>query len=158
MTNITSFPSAVPDECCATGQSCSYAADGPNGERQCRYCGKPCECTCCLDESGETVEILGVCVSASSARMVLCATCGNKRCPHAADHRNECTHSNEPGQPGSNYPATAVAPSLNEATELVGQGHSPRTAGAEELGAMPTHAAQHRAVAGTGKVDEGSEP
>lgn len=38
-----------------------------------------------------------------SYRMVLCATCGNKRCPHAADHRHACTNSNEPGQPGSSY-------------------------------------------------------
>ena len=37
------------------------------------------------------------------ARMFLCATCGNKRCPHAADHRLACTDSNEPGQPGSLY-------------------------------------------------------
>lgn len=36
-------------------------------------------------------------------RMVLCPTCGNKRCPHATDHRNECTGSNEPGQLGSAY-------------------------------------------------------
>lgn len=36
-------------------------------------------------------------------RMVVCSKCGNKRCPHAADDRNECTNSNEPGQPGSNY-------------------------------------------------------
>ena len=38
-------------------------------------------------------------------RMVLCPKCGNKRCPHANDHRNDCTGSNEPGQPGSAYPA-----------------------------------------------------
>jgi hypothetical protein len=37
------------------------------------------------------------------ARMFLCETCGNKRCPHAADHRLACTGSNEPGQPGSLY-------------------------------------------------------
>lgn len=36
-------------------------------------------------------------------RMILCQTCGNKRCPHATDHRNACTVSNEPGQPGSSY-------------------------------------------------------
>ena len=36
-------------------------------------------------------------------RMFLCPTCGNKRCPHATDHRHECTGSNEPGQPGSRY-------------------------------------------------------
>lgn len=37
------------------------------------------------------------------SRMILCSICGNKRCPHAADHRHECTNSNEPGQPGSSY-------------------------------------------------------
>ena len=36
-------------------------------------------------------------------RMVLCPTCGSKRCPRATDHRNACTGSNEPGQPGSSY-------------------------------------------------------
>ena len=39
-----------------------------------------------------------------TARMVLCPTCGNKRCPKANDHRNECSGSNEPGQAGSAYP------------------------------------------------------
>lgn len=33
--------------------------------------------------------------------MVVCDLCGNKRCPHATDHRHECTRSNEPGQAGS---------------------------------------------------------
>lgn len=32
-----------------------------------------------------------------------CEICGNKRCPHHSDHRNACTDSNEPGQPGSDY-------------------------------------------------------
>lgn len=36
-------------------------------------------------------------------RMFLCETCGNKRCPHAADHRHACTNSNKPGQRGSLY-------------------------------------------------------
>lgn len=36
-------------------------------------------------------------------RMFVCAICGNKRCPHANDHRNSCTNSNEPGQKGSRY-------------------------------------------------------
>ena len=35
----------------------------------------------------------------------VCPECGNKRCPHANDHRNACTGSNEPGQEGSAYPA-----------------------------------------------------
>lgn len=36
-------------------------------------------------------------------RMVTCQVCGNKRCPHATDHRWACTSSNEPGQAGSVY-------------------------------------------------------
>lgn len=36
-------------------------------------------------------------------RMIVCPTCRNKRCPHASDHKNLCTGSNEPGQPGSVY-------------------------------------------------------
>ena len=37
----------------------------------------------------------------SSTRMILCAVCGNKRCPHATYHRYACTGSNDLGQPGS---------------------------------------------------------
>lgn len=36
-------------------------------------------------------------------RMIVCETCGNKRCPHATDHRNACSGSNEPGQKGSSW-------------------------------------------------------
>ncbi|GAB1836866.1 hypothetical protein MyNCGM121_36450 [Achromobacter xylosoxidans] len=49
-----------------------------------------CNCAACRPHSVEM-------------RMILCSTCGNKRCPHATDHRNPCTGSNEPGQPGSAY-------------------------------------------------------
>lgn len=35
--------------------------------------------------------------------MIVCSVCGNKRCPHATDHEEECTGSNAPGQPGSSY-------------------------------------------------------
>ncbi|EDS7120630.1 DUF551 domain-containing protein [Salmonella enterica subsp. enterica] len=44
-------------------------------------------------------------VTMSDMRFVVCPDCGNKRCPHANDHRNACTGSNEPGQEGSAYPA-----------------------------------------------------
>lgn len=37
--------------------------------------------------------------------MMVCSECGNKRCPRAAWHASACTQSNEPGQPGSSYPA-----------------------------------------------------
>jgi hypothetical protein len=36
-------------------------------------------------------------------RMYLCVKCGNKRCPHATNHKLECTGSNESGQAGSIY-------------------------------------------------------
>ena len=35
--------------------------------------------------------------------MILCPSCGNKRCPKATDDTLNCTGSNEPGQPGSAY-------------------------------------------------------
>lgn len=44
-------------------------------------------------------------VTIPDMRFVVCPDCGNKRCPHANDHRNACTGSNEPGQEGSAYPA-----------------------------------------------------
>ena len=58
-----------------------------------------CGCRRCLTEND--VRYSGI--PAALCTMVLCAVCGNKRCPHANDHRNPCTHSNEPGQPGSAY-------------------------------------------------------
>ena len=36
-------------------------------------------------------------------KMIICPSCGNKRCPKASDHNLDCTNSNEPGQPGSIY-------------------------------------------------------
>ncbi|MCM7139895.1 hypothetical protein [Enterobacter kobei] len=44
----------------------------------------------------------------SDSRFVVCPECGNKRCPHANDHRNACSRSNEPGQEGSAYPAAPL--------------------------------------------------
>lgn len=44
-------------------------------------------------------------VTMGDMRFVVCPECGNKRCPHANDHRNACTGSNEPGQEGSAYPS-----------------------------------------------------
>lgn len=41
----------------------------------------------------------------TSTRMVLCPSCGNKRCPKANDHHHECTWSNDSGQLGSAYPS-----------------------------------------------------
>lgn len=52
-----------------------------------------------LDRAGDP----GFLITEEMSRMILCPVCGNKRCPRANDHRNECTGSNEPGQPGSAY-------------------------------------------------------
>lgn len=40
-------------------------------------------------------------------RFVVCSVCGNKRCPKATDHRNECTGSNR-AEPGSAYKLPAA--------------------------------------------------
>ena len=45
-------------------------------------------------------------------RMIVCATCGNKRCPRAADHRNGCTGSNAAGQVGSHGHPFAPTPGM----------------------------------------------
>ncbi|OZP40549.1 hypothetical protein CIG28_24940 [Enterobacter hormaechei] len=44
-------------------------------------------------------------ITLTDMRFVVCPDCGNKRCPHANDHRHACTGSNEPGQEGGAYPA-----------------------------------------------------
>lgn len=58
-----------------------------------------CHCYNCnkdrLDETGRLPYV--------ATRMIVCPTCGNKRCPHSTDHNLPCTNSNEPGQPGSRY-------------------------------------------------------
>jgi hypothetical protein len=62
-----------------------------------------CNCRKCAKEAGDGVRIAGLWVPREFTRMFVCEICGNKRCPHSDDHRNECTGSNEPGQPGSRY-------------------------------------------------------
>lgn len=68
-----------------------------------------CDCFRCVRENAESNLLpreemwLGGLVDPRLQRMFLCDTCGNKRCPHATDHRLPCTGSNEPGQKGSRY-------------------------------------------------------
>jgi ribosomal protein L32 len=54
----------------------------------------PCECYNCMKDTDPAYSI---------NHMIVCPECGNKRCPHATDHNNACTNSNESGQPGSRY-------------------------------------------------------
>jgi hypothetical protein len=55
--------------------------------------GEACHCEAC-----DPIKLNG-----SNMRMIVCAKCGNKRCPHATDHRNACTNNNDPGQKGSSW-------------------------------------------------------
>lgn len=59
-----------------------------------------CGCRKCLRARDAQNQVLG---SVEMTVMILCPTCGNKRCPHATDHDLACTNSNEPGQKGSEY-------------------------------------------------------
>ena len=60
-----------------------------------------CYCHACIKEFN--IKDFSGLFPFNMTRMVLCPICHNKRCPHANDHRNECTNSNEPNQPGSRY-------------------------------------------------------
>ena len=64
-------------------------------------------------------------VTFADSRFVVCPECGNKRCPHANDHRNACTGSNELGQEGSAYQAALqqeVIQALAKGMERYGDG------------------------------------
>jgi hypothetical protein len=58
-----------------------------------------CDCLACIRTRGDS--FAGI--PREMTEMIVCPTCGYKRCPHANDHRNACTGSNERGQPGSAY-------------------------------------------------------
>lgn len=51
-----------------------------------------CGCFSCLSKKKDTY-----------FGFIVCKKCGNKRCPHANNHINECTDSNDVGQIGSRY-------------------------------------------------------
>lgn len=75
-----------------------------NGTRtlfEIRTPGVVCGCGTCAEEDASTYERLTG--GFAMRRMIVCADCGNKRCPKATHHDQECTASNLPGQPGSRY-------------------------------------------------------
>lgn len=72
---------------------------GKHGGKVTEMTDKQCGCARCISEANLTQEGLPV----TACFMIVCPICGNKRCPHATDHRNKCTNSNAPGQPGSRY-------------------------------------------------------
>ena len=57
--------------------------------------GRKCGCAECLEKIEEVLKDLTYMFGFG---MIVCETCGNKRCPHADSHRNLCTGSNEFGQ------------------------------------------------------------
>lgn len=63
-----------------------------------------CGCRKCLRARDAQTRILdSIVIPIEMFMMIVCPTCGNKRCPHATDHDLACTNSNEPGQKGSAY-------------------------------------------------------
>jgi len=59
-----------------------------------------CGCRACIKKRDIGKSIFD---KEENSRMILCNKCGNKRCPHATNHENQCTSSNERGQVGSYY-------------------------------------------------------
>jgi hypothetical protein len=57
--------------------------------------GELCGCRECLSAIDSVIESF---YSVAGQGMVICFSCGNKRCPHAYSHKYLCTHSNEPDQ------------------------------------------------------------
>lgn len=61
--------------------------------------GATCGCWTCISELKAKQPF----PQSLSFPFIVCPTCGNKRCPKATHHDNECTSSNDPEQPGSRY-------------------------------------------------------
>ena len=62
-----------------------------------------CGCHYCETEWRNVMDDLDPDGWRQGAFMILCHTCGNKRCPRATYHGHDCTGSNEAGQPHSVY-------------------------------------------------------
>jgi hypothetical protein len=70
---------------------------------------KICCRKCWEEKHGEKAKALGdeehgyTLMNPLGMPFIVCPTCGNKRCPRATDHRENCSGSNKPGQEGSIY-------------------------------------------------------
>ena len=60
-----------------------------------------CQCHTCIKKRDEGKSFFD---REYGRTFIVCPNCGNKRCPHANNHENQCTNSNEIGQVGSAYP------------------------------------------------------
>lgn len=98
--DLRSLLDRIQAEACDSQTADSEAQAGlcRNGEAQ------ECPCNACHKEklaANPPADRAGSLMALASRGIVLCPTCGNKRCPHANDHRNACTGSNEQGQVAS---------------------------------------------------------
>ncbi len=86
-------PYSVSQNQFATNWDAIFSKKDQQGSRVQCYCYN-----CNKDRMDETGRI-----PYTMTRMIVCPTCGNKRCPHSTDHNLPCTNSNDPGQAGSRY-------------------------------------------------------
>ncbi len=108
--STTTAPAVSPCRVCAATEPRTGTCSGPRDPRA--LCAMApvagCQCEACLPQGSPFDE------TRVNIRMIVCATCGNKRCPHATDHRNACTGSNEVGQKGSSWEHVMPAGSTKE--------------------------------------------
>lgn len=90
-----------------------------------------CYCRRCLQERDERVNGIPYAV----ARMVVCPECGDKRCPHAEDHRNPCSKPRQaPTQPSLSDHIRQLARRMRSvADDMIATEHPEIVAHAREL-------------------------
>jgi hypothetical protein len=99
----TAAPIHCSEDSLLSGESSgAQSAAAPSQPEAGKKCGQCYECL-----KGKTVDSGPIKIAVTSTRMIVCETCGNKRCPHATDCALDCTDSNEPGQVGSVYAVAA---------------------------------------------------
>jgi len=76
--------------------------------------GPNCTCYACLDDPSKGFDN-------PTHFMVVCARCGNKRCPHAEYHGYACTNSNDVGQVAIVGDARVVVPPRYTVSEQLAQ-------------------------------------
>ena len=62
-----------------------------------------CGCMTCDEKRRDTLAEQGDWLGAIGRPFIVCPDCGNKRCPKATYHDNDCSGSNASGQEGSVY-------------------------------------------------------
>jgi hypothetical protein len=78
--------------------------------------GDPCGCQRCDTYLRELAQVDYLDMPGG---MIVCSTCGNKRCPQATDHDEDCTGSNASGQAGSSYQSMPGPPPPGSTREFL---------------------------------------